>query len=1157
MADSDGRVVFEITGDNSDIQRVLRDTTNEIRQESSRWDDAARQSSDNMSQAFGRAFNVERIKDFALQAGKWLLQFGKDAVNAASDLQEVQNVVDVTFGQSASVIDEWAKNARTQFGLTETQAKKFASTIGATLKSTGVDSSELVTMSESLAGLAADMASFYNLDFEEAFQKIRSGISGQAEPLKQLGINMSEANLQAFALAQGIDKAWNKMTQAEQTMLRYQYIMQATADAQGDFARTQDSYANSVRALETSFEELKTKLGEVLIPTITEAINWVTDLVNAMIPDEGFTTVLDTFNDIELDTAAKLQQIEETRTAAEELIQILETMEGTNVPGKQMEDFFSGLGGSLETLNTSVDGAKNKQSAQTIKDILDTFNENAKTDRAAAWDQLLSSLSNNIGALANVTGKDPTEVKDWLNGVAEATNSINPTDVSSWQQLIDMLIEGIPGLDASDGLTFDTTNISKVLNDTSSALSGMNDAVNGAKKADYRTTLAGVFGAFNDAVAVGDNAQAWDTLLGSLAENIPALSELTGKSPEEIESWLTTLGNAANTLDPNSAEGWSQLMAMLTSGLPGLSLSEDGAIDTSVMAEAGQQANQYTQYLAALGIQTDEITDAQGAWLQVCKNLIQLIPGLSSIINTETGEIEGGVEALREYTEEWYNAAYLEAYKQDVQRRREALHAAYADQYQLWGDAALKRARATNLENAFNEALVAAGISERDVEAAWLAAQGANHAGERSAAAAMPGAAFFEQWQEVIAARNEAEKAEEKYLTYTEDLRTADQALTDEMQAVIDRTGAAADVFEDATEATQGLTEAGQELAETTLTNLAPALEELADYYEAVHDATARSVESTIHGLEAIETPAQKARREFRSLNEELSDLSDEEINIRIAGESNVPTAQSILAGLESQEAYIDQYQKYLEQARAAGVSEDLLADLSDGSTESYDYLAALAGATSEQIEEINAAYGRVNEGKETFVDALTQQQLAADEVFQSIVDSCDQMIIDLDMADGAYDSLEATVQGMANGIAAAVPELQAQVDAVVAQLERLDSLGGFGMVGNRFTFGAKGRLIDGSFADGADYIPFDGFLAQLHEGESVLNAEEARIWRAFKFGGQSTANSIDYDALGSTIGSNVHAGGPVYLDGQIVGRVISAGQANSYRQLERSGWQR
>ena len=137
------------------------------------------------------------------------------------------------------------------------------------MKSSGLAGDEIVEMSTDLAGLAADMASFYNLDFDTAFQKIRSGISGETEPLKQLGINMSVANLEAFALTKGITKAFDAMSQGEQTMLRYQYLMQATADAQGDFARTSDGFANASRMLETNLEQLKTNIGAVLLPVIT------------------------------------------------------------------------------------------------------------------------------------------------------------------------------------------------------------------------------------------------------------------------------------------------------------------------------------------------------------------------------------------------------------------------------------------------------------------------------------------------------------------------------------------------------------------------------------------------------------------------------------------------------------------------------------------------------------------------------------------------------------------------------------------------------------------------------------------------------------------------------------------------------------------------
>lgn len=213
----------------------------------------------------------------AMTAGA--VAFGVKSIDLASDLNEVQNVVDTTFGDSADQINEWAESAGEAFGLSELSAKQYTSTLGAMLKSMGMSEDATTEMSIALAGLAGDMASFYNLDPDEAFEKLRSGISGETEPLKELGINMSVANLEAFALSQGITTAYDSMTQAEQATLRYQYIMQATADAQGDFADTSDSLANQQRILQMEVENLSADLGQALLPAALSVVEWLRQMV--------------------------------------------------------------------------------------------------------------------------------------------------------------------------------------------------------------------------------------------------------------------------------------------------------------------------------------------------------------------------------------------------------------------------------------------------------------------------------------------------------------------------------------------------------------------------------------------------------------------------------------------------------------------------------------------------------------------------------------------------------------------------------------------------------------------------------------------------------------------------------------------------------------
>lgn len=239
--------------------------------------DKAKSTGSEIESSLGRAFSGLASKIGGIMgtifAVEEIFEFGKEAVQLGSDLAEVQNVVDVTFGESSGEIDQFAKNAIKQFGLSELAAKQFTSTMGAMLKSMGgFNDAEVREMSTTLAGLAGDMASFYNLDAQDAFDKLRSGISGETEPLKQLGINLSVANLEAFALANGIKKSYDKMTEQEKALLRYNYLLKATADAQGDFTRTQDSWANQTRILSEEFNSLKGTLGQGLINVLNPLV---------------------------------------------------------------------------------------------------------------------------------------------------------------------------------------------------------------------------------------------------------------------------------------------------------------------------------------------------------------------------------------------------------------------------------------------------------------------------------------------------------------------------------------------------------------------------------------------------------------------------------------------------------------------------------------------------------------------------------------------------------------------------------------------------------------------------------------------------------------------------------------------------------------------
>ncbi len=234
---------------------------------------------------FGDMLKASFLGNFAANAVSNIISkvknLGSEALSMASDLIEVQNVIDVTFGSSAKQVDAWSKTTLEGYGITELQAKGWSGTMGAMLKSSGIAQDDMLNMSTTLSELAGDFASFHNLDHDTAWEKIRSGMSGQTEPLMQLGINMSAANLEAFALGKGIEKSYKDMTQAEKTLLRYNYLIENSTDAQGDYKRSLDeSFENQKRLLTGSIMQKAAEALSKFIPLFTDITKKANEFVS-------------------------------------------------------------------------------------------------------------------------------------------------------------------------------------------------------------------------------------------------------------------------------------------------------------------------------------------------------------------------------------------------------------------------------------------------------------------------------------------------------------------------------------------------------------------------------------------------------------------------------------------------------------------------------------------------------------------------------------------------------------------------------------------------------------------------------------------------------------------------------------------------------------
>lgn len=354
-----------------------------------------------------------------------------ESIGLASDLVETQNVVDVTFEDSASTINKWAQEALNAYGITETKAKQYSSTLGAMLKSMGIADDQVLQMSMDMAGLAADMASFYNLDHDTAFEKIRSGISGETEPLKALGINMSVANLNAFALEKGMNKAFDKMSQAEQATLRYQYLLEATKDAQGDFARTGDSFSNEMRKLQTNLDRIKTEFGKGLLGVVTPAIS----LLNNVLSDKSYqyTTAEkimqerdESIYDAKATYAQSLTIVNSMRNMEQESGKAVKATKAWQEALENLKNVMPGLSQYVDLTSDAIMG-----NTERIKQYVDTVNgvslygahDTAVTDAQAAVDetekQLESLYARRDYLNSLIVGSNAEEVKAAYHDVVE------------------------------------------------------------------------------------------------------------------------------------------------------------------------------------------------------------------------------------------------------------------------------------------------------------------------------------------------------------------------------------------------------------------------------------------------------------------------------------------------------------------------------------------------------------------------------------------------------------------------------------------------------------------------------------------------------------------------------------------------------------------
>jgi hypothetical protein len=204
---------------------------------------------------------------------------GGAAIKFASDFEESLNKVDVAFKGSSGQVKAFAKTALNSFGIAEGSALDMAALFGDMSTSMGISQGEAAKLSTSLVGLAGDLASFKNMNIEEVTTALNGVFTGETESLKRLGVVMTEANLQQFALSQGMKGNIKDFTQAQKVMLRYEYVMSMTSNAHGDFIRTGGGAANQMRVFQEGLKELGVLFGQEMLPLFTDMVKSLNDLI--------------------------------------------------------------------------------------------------------------------------------------------------------------------------------------------------------------------------------------------------------------------------------------------------------------------------------------------------------------------------------------------------------------------------------------------------------------------------------------------------------------------------------------------------------------------------------------------------------------------------------------------------------------------------------------------------------------------------------------------------------------------------------------------------------------------------------------------------------------------------------------------------------------
>ena len=416
------------SGDIATVNKKVKDGLEGVKVSVKRVSDEARKGSSVWSVfTKGISGTIAKFSIFAA-AGRRALNGIGDLVDKAANYEESLNLFKVTLGEHAEQADEWVKMFSDALYLDPNNVMKYMGSFNSLIKGLGTGSEKAYLMSKNLTQLTFDLASFKNLSFEEAFQKLQSGISGEIEPLRNVGVALSQATLQELAYSMGIKTSVADMNEAQKSQLRYIQIMKSSAEWQTDMGRTLISPANALRVVRQQFSLLGQAIGRIFIPMVMAVIpyimvltKWLTTLANKIAKFFGYEIADIDYSGLSAGFSNIGSGISDIGDAADKATDKLNTMlapfDDLNVVQNQTKNAASGIGGIGGAGDLGVD----LPGYDALANLTDKFNKNIDKAREnlkkilpivgaigsafAAW-KISKKLLDAMHYLSKVTPKD-------------------------------------------------------------------------------------------------------------------------------------------------------------------------------------------------------------------------------------------------------------------------------------------------------------------------------------------------------------------------------------------------------------------------------------------------------------------------------------------------------------------------------------------------------------------------------------------------------------------------------------------------------------------------------------------------------------------------------------------------------------------------------